>query len=381
MRLLLAGGGTGGHVYPALALADALRRRDPASRVLFVGSAAGMEAKLVVEAGLPFTGLAVRPPRSGAPGRVLLSLATGAASLAQAAVVVARFRPDAIVVTGGIAAAPPALAGALLGVPVVVVEGNAIPGRINRVLARCARAVAVASGAAAARAPGRGVVTGLPVRQDVYTASREEGARLFGLEESRRTVLVLGGSQGAARLNAAVEEAVARLAGRRDLQVLHQVGRGWAGPSGERATREVGGVRYVRVPYFDRIGPAYACADLVVSRCGATALAEITACGLPAILVPYRYAAEDHQAHNATPLREAGAAVVVADRELSGERLAGEIAALLDDPSRRAEMAARARALGRPDAADRVLDLIAGLVRRPAAWPVRDRASGGTRGV
>jgi UDP-N-acetylglucosamine--N-acetylmuramyl-(pentapeptide) pyrophosphoryl-undecaprenol N-acetylglucosamine transferase len=377
MNVLLAGGGTGGHVYPALALAEALRRRDPAARVLFVGSSAGMEARLVPAAGIPFSGLAVRPPRSGAPGRVLLSLASGGASVAQAAVLVARFRPDAIVATGGIAAAPPVVAGAALRVPVVVLEGNAIPGRVNRLLARWARAVAVTSEDAAARVPGRrAVVTGLPVRREVATATRDEGIRSFGLDPSRRTVLVLGGSQGAARLNAAVEEAVGRLRERRDIQVLHQVGLGWAAsphgraPAGREA-REVGRVRYLRVPYLDRVGPAYACADLVVSRCGATTLAEVTACGRPAILVPYRHAAEDHQALNAAPLVRAGAAVLVPDLELSGEVLAREIAAALDTPGRLGEMAARARALGRPDAADRVLDLVAALVRRPAVQEVR----------
>jgi UDP-N-acetylglucosamine--N-acetylmuramyl-(pentapeptide) pyrophosphoryl-undecaprenol N-acetylglucosamine transferase len=400
MKVLLTGGGTGGHVYPALAIAEAIRRRDPASGILYMGSAAGMEAKLVPAAGIPFVGLAVRPPRSQAPGRVLLALATGAASVGQATAVIARFRPGTIVATGGIAAAPAVLAGGALRVPIVVLEGNAIPGRVNRVLARFARAVAVTSEHAAARFPGRrAVVTGLPVRREVYTMARDDGLRAFGLDTRRRTVLVLGGSQGAARLNAAVEDAIALLGHRRDLQILHQVGRGWgmtpgatgaptpgstgkqerppdvrlpaAGAETQAETREVGGVHYVRVPYIDRIGLAYASADLVISRSGATALAEITACGLPAILVPYRYAAEDHQAHNASPLVQAGAAVLVPDRDLSGEILAREIASLFDAPGRLVAMAACARSLGHPDAADRVLALLVGLCRRPQAQEVR----------
>ncbi len=375
MNLLLTGGGTGGHVYPALALAEAARRQDPATRLLFVGSSAGMEAALVPAAGVPFTGLAVRPPRNRAPGRALMALATGAASLGQAVAVLARFRPDVIVATGGIAAAPPVIAGWALRIPVVVLEGNAIPGRMNRVLARLSRLVAVTSEAAARRVSARrAVVTGLPVRQEVYTAGREEGIRSLGLDPARRTVLVLGGSQGAARLNRAAEEAVGRLAPRRDLQVLHQVGRGWAadGPApGGPAQQTWGGkVHYVRVPYLDRIGFAYACADLVVSRCGATAIAEITACGKPAILVPYPHAAEDHQTHNAAPLAASGAGVLVPDRDLSGEVLAREIAAALDTPGRLAEMAACSRALGHRDAADRVLALLAGLCRRPAVQEV-----------
>jgi UDP-N-acetylglucosamine--N-acetylmuramyl-(pentapeptide) pyrophosphoryl-undecaprenol N-acetylglucosamine transferase len=372
MNILLTGGGTGGHVYPALALAEALHRQGAGARVLFVGSRSGMEAAIVPAAGVPFVGLMVRPPRSRAAMRMFLSLASMGGSLGQALVVVARFKADVMIATGGIAAVPPVMAGAAFGTPVIVLEGNAIPGRTNRFLGRYSRWVAVSSEAAAARWPaGRAVVTGLPVRQDVYTVPREEGLRAFGLDPGRRTVFIVGGSQGAVRLNSAVEEAVVRLAPRRDLQVLHQVGRGWDG-QGERAERRgIEGIDYIRVPYLDRIGLAYACADVVVSRCGATALAEITACGLPAILVPYPHAADDHQTHNAAPIVAAGAAVHVADAALSGALLAREIAALFDTPGRLQAMAASARSQGHRDAADRVLALIAGLAHCSAPREVR----------
>jgi UDP-N-acetylglucosamine--N-acetylmuramyl-(pentapeptide) pyrophosphoryl-undecaprenol N-acetylglucosamine transferase len=369
MNVLLAGGGTGGHVYPALALAGALRRRDPGGRLLFAGSAAGMEAALVPASGVPFAGLVVRPPRSRSLLRTAAALATGAAALAQAAVIVARFRPDAVVATGGIAAAPPVFAAWAMRRPVMLLEGNAAPGRANALLARFARAVAVTSEDAAARVPGgRAVVTGLPVRPEVYGTPRADGLRAFGLDPNRRTILAIGGSQGAARLNAAVDEMAGRLAGRSDLQILHQTGRGWRGqtstgpaeagvpaslPGGAAAA-----LRHVRVPYFDQIGLAYACADVVVSRCGATAIAEITACGLPAVLVPYRFAAGGHQAQNAAPLERAGAGVVLADDALDGARLSAGVLEILDTPGRRDAMAARSRAIGRPDAAERVLALI-----------------------
>ena len=327
-----------------------------------------MEAALVPAAGVPFAGLVVRPPRSRSLVRTVVALGTGAAGLVQAAAIVARFKPDVVVATGGIAAAPPVLAAWVMRVPVVLLEGNAAPGRTNAVLARFARAVAVTSDDASARIPGgRALVTGLPVRPEVYSTPRSEGIRAFGLDPGRRTVLVIGGSQGAAALNTAVEEMARRLAERTDLQILHQTGRGWSGtqagaaqaPRRETtAARGDGGIRHVRVPYFDQIGLAYGCADLVISRCGATALAEITACGLPAILVPYRYAAGGHQAENAAPLARAGAGVVVADEALNGDALAREVFNILDVPGRRDVMAARSRALGRPDAADRVLALL-----------------------
>lgn len=368
MNVVLAGGGSGGHVYPALALAGALRRRDPGARVLFIGSNAGMEAALVPAEDLPFAGLAVRPPRSRSAARSAVALATGAWSLLQAASIVARFKPDVVVATGGIAAAPPVLAAWVMRVPVVLLEGNAAPGRVNAVLARFARAVAVASAEAASRVPGRrAFVTGLPVRPEIWSTPRDEGIRVFGLDPGRRTIVVVGGSQGAARLNAAVDEMARRLADRADLQILHQTGRGWArgdggpenAPRGRAsAARDERGMRHLRAAYFERIGLAYGCADLVISRCGATALAEITACGLPAILVPYRFAAGGHQAENALPLARAGAAVVLEDATLGGEALAREVRDILDTPGRRDAMAARSRALGHPDAADRVLDLL-----------------------
>jgi len=365
MNMLLAGGGTGGHVYPAIALAEELRRRDPASRILFVGSRAGMEAALVPAAGITFVGLSVRPPRSRAWVRTAISLATGLAGLGESAAVVLRFRPDVIVATGGISAAPPVLVGAALRIPIVVLEGNAFPGRVNRILARFSRVVAVTSSQAASRFPaGRATVTGLPVRRDVYTADRSESARRFGLDPGRRTVLVLGGSQGAARLNEAAAAAVERLAPL-GIQVLHQVGAGWEGPRGSVKIVEIGGIRYVHASYFDSIGPAYACADLVVSRCGATALAEITAAGRPAILVPYRHAAGHHQAQNAAPLVDGGAAVLISDNSLDGTVLARDIASLFGTPGRLGAMAACARALGRPDASADVLALVAGLTGRP----------------
>ena len=363
MNIILAGGGTGGHVYPALAIAEALRRRDPAARVLFVGSRAGMEAALVPPAGIPFVGLSVSPPRSRAPLRVLRSLAGVGASLGQATVVLTRFHPDAVIATGGIAAVPSVMVAAALHMPIVVLEGNAVPGRANRFLARFSRAVAVTSEGIGASLPGgRIVVTGLPVRHEVYSATREEGLRSFGLDPARRTVLVIGGSQGAVRLNAAVEGAVGHLSGRLDAQVIHQVGRGWdAATPGRPAPRRPERVAYVRVPYLERIGEAYACADLVVSRCGANALAEITACGLPSILVPYPHAAEDHQTRNAEALVTAGAAALLPDAALNGDALAAEIAALLDNPRRLQTMARAARSWGRRDAADRVVTLLASL--------------------
>lgn len=372
MNVLFAGGGTGGHVYPALAVAEALLRRDPGARILFAGSRAGMEASLIPRAGVRFAGLLVRPPRSRAAVRVAVSAASIGASLVQAFALVAQFRPNVVIATGGVAAVPTVLAAAVCAVPVVVLEGNAVPGRTNRWLARYSRAVAISGDESMEWLPaGRAVVTGLPVRRDVYSATREAGCLALGLDPARKTVLAIGGSQGAVKLNSAVEEAMQHLASRSDLQVLHQLGAGWDGTGRDRGgTEVVGNIRYRRVSYFEQIGLAYACADLVVSRCGANALAEIAACGRPAILVPYPFAADDHQARNAAPLVAAGAAVLIPDAQITGAELASQIVSILDTPGRLPAMAAAARRQGRPDAADRVVALICRLTQ-PAAEGVR----------
>ena len=251
MNLLFCGGGTGGHVYPALALVESLQRTEPGSRVLFAGSALGMEARLVPEAGVPFVGLLVRAaPRPVARALRRSRWRRPRRASRRPSPIVRRFRPDAIVATGGLAAIPVAAAGVALRVPVVVVEGNMLPGRVSRVLARWSRAVAVARGGMAPYTGAREVVvTGLPVREEIYSTRRADGLRAFGLDPARRTLLVLGGSQGAARLNAAVEDAVTRFAGRRDLQVLHVTGGGWTVASGRDERRTVGGVLYVRASY------------------------------------------------------------------------------------------------------------------------------------
>jgi UDP-N-acetylglucosamine--N-acetylmuramyl-(pentapeptide) pyrophosphoryl-undecaprenol N-acetylglucosamine transferase len=367
MRVVVTGGGTGGHIYPGLAIAEALRRRAPEVEVLFVGGRR-LEAYVVPQAGWPFRAIAGRGlPR---PASIATIVALGATALggAQALALLWRWRPDVVVATGGYVCAPVGAAAIALGVPLVLQEQNVRAGLANRVLARWARWVSLPYPEAAASLPARAAAaTGVPVREAALRGDRARAYARWGLEAGRLTVLVLGGSQGARSLNAAVCRLADLLMYDARIQLLHQTG----AADLETVRRAIGhrehvgppAVRQVAAAFLDPIGDAYACADLVVCRAGASTLAEVTAWGLPAVLVPYPHAATAHQDENAAVLARAGAALVVPDRALAGTALLEAVGRLLDDPARRAAMAAASRALGRPDAADAVAGRVLALAR------------------
>jgi UDP-N-acetylglucosamine--N-acetylmuramyl-(pentapeptide) pyrophosphoryl-undecaprenol N-acetylglucosamine transferase len=358
MRVVIACGGTGGHIYPALAVAQALRDREPSTDVLFIGSG-GIESRIIPEAGWPFRRIAARQLSRRISWRVPWAIGAATVGTIQAGRHLRAFRPAAILSTGGYAAAPVGAAAAALRIPLVLQEQNLYPGVANRLLCRFARAVSVPHESAARFFGKRTVVTGVPIgRARVLHGARERGLHRFGLDPARRTILVLGGSQGARTINEAMVEAAPHLENPQGVQILHQ-----AGSVHEASVRNriglPGALRYVVVGYIENVADAYACADLVVCRAGASTLAEVTACGLPCIAVPYPFAAEGHQEANARLHERAGAAVVVLDRELSGGRLAGLLNRLGNDPAAVRAMAAASRKMGRPEAADRVAALVA----------------------
>lgn len=349
-RVVLAGGGTGGHVYPLLAVAEAAAGQ---AEFLFVGSD-GLEAELVPRHGIAFH----RVPAGGVVGKGpwvrARSLAQVMAGVVRARRLLSRWRPHAVLSTGGYAGYPAARAAHSLRVPVVLLEPNVVPGLATRVLARGARTVCVAFSRTAELLGSKAVWTGAPVRRAALGGDPERLRRLYGLEPDRTTLLVVGGSQGAQALNRAVQEAVACLRHRQDLQVLHVTGRARAGL---RPDPPAGRVLYRMVDYLEPVGDAYAAAHLVVARAGALTCAELLAHGLPSVLVPLRLAS-GHQRHNARALQQAGAAVVLEEAELTGARLAGMLEELVDDRQRLQRMAASARSLGRPDAARTVWEYL-----------------------
>jgi UDP-N-acetylglucosamine--N-acetylmuramyl-(pentapeptide) pyrophosphoryl-undecaprenol N-acetylglucosamine transferase len=371
MRLLIAAGGTGGHIYPALAVAHSLRAgtegHDP-PELRWLGGHRGLEAALVPAAGIPLRRLAARSLRTTeADVHAVLDPIRLGASVPQATAILLRDRPAAIFTTGGYVAVPVLMAAAPLGIPVVMWDGNVIPGRSVRASARLAVALAVSFEAtcrtlAAASGARPCYVTGTPIR-DVDAIDRLEARTRMGIAPNERVLLIFGGSQAVRRFNAAVAQALPRLVER--VTVIHVTGDdGYAAAlAGREDLPEAQRGRYRPYPFLrDEMLAALAAADLVVGRAGSSTLAEVTAMGLPMVVVPYPHAA-GHQRANAASLVEAGAARLIDDEAFDAETLL-DAARLLEDPAAHAAMSGAARALARPGAAAAVAELVLAVAAR-----------------
>ena len=351
MRALIAGGGTGGHLFPGIAVAEALAALDPSLEIHFAGTRYGIESRIIPLTAWPLHCLAVR----GMPRRPSLAMVGAAAripvSLAQAAALIGRLRPRFVVGTGGYASAPAVVAASIAGVPVALLEQNLAPGWTTRSLAPLAREVHVSFPETAAQLSRarRVIVSGNPVRRDVLSARRGDALPHFGFDPSRRTLLVIGGSRGALGLNALAAGALREMEPDPSWQCLFQSGA--EDEATVRATLAPLGSRVVVRAFVEEMGLAYASADLVIARAGATTVAELTARGLPAILVPYPWAAAAHQEENARWMASRGAAIVVPERGSSPADLAARIAPFFRDPPALATFAAASASLGKPRAA------------------------------
>ncbi|MEO8638287.1 MAG: UDP-N-acetylglucosamine--N-acetylmuramyl-(pentapeptide) pyrophosphoryl-undecaprenol N-acetylglucosamine transferase [Chloroflexota bacterium] len=350
MRCSVSGGGTGGHIYPALAVARALRDAQPELEVSYIGGARGLERTLVANGELPYHQLVVRSLRStGADLHLVLDPLRLAASVPQAWRLLGRLRPAVIFTTGGYLALPLVSAARARGIPSLLWEGNVIPGRATATVARLATRVAVSFPPTLDAFPGRSFVSGTPIRS--FAGIDRAAARAsFGVAPDERLLLVFGGSQAVARITAALDAALERLLP--DWRILHL-----AGPTGMPAALGMRGrlpealaERYEPIAFLtDRMAEALVASDLVLGRAGSSTCAEVAAVGVASILVPYPHAA-GHQQANAAWLANQGAAVMVPDAELDGDRLVADARALLDD-EHRARIGEKARALARPDAA------------------------------
>lgn len=357
MRVLIAAGGTGGHIYPGIAVAKEIVRRDPNSVVRFVGTARGLETRvvpnagfelsLIESAGLKNVGLAAR-----VRGLLLLPKSFFAARK-----MIRAFRPDIVVGAGGYVSGPVLLTASFMRLPTLVMDSNALPGFTNRRLAQFVDKAAVSFTEAMSYFRGKAVLTGNPVRSEFF----EVPARTHDPEYV--SLLVFGGSQGARAINDAMVAALAHLASEKDrLRVTHQTGaadvervqRGYSEASWS-ARAEV-------KSYIDDMVTEFAKADLIISRAGATTTAELLASGRAAIMIPFPLAADDHQRKNAEALKTAGAARMILQKDLSGETLATEIISLLSRPEKLNEMEHAARKLARRDAAEKTVDLMEELV-------------------
>jgi len=352
--VLIAGGGTGGHLYPGIAVARELVARRPDARVTFVGTAAGIEARVI-----PREGFELELIRSaGLKGKSLQSLARGIGLLPLSAgdawQVISRRRPSMVIGVGGYSSGPVVMLAAARGIPTLLMEQNAVPGLTNRLLAQVVNAAAVTYDEAMTFFGSKAFVSGNPVRPEFFEGEETHGEKV--------RVLVFGGSQGAHAINVAMVEAAPRLAAAAPgLAITHQ--------TGERDLEMVrdgfkrAGLEARVEPFLYQMDREMKAADVIVSRAGATTLAELTAAGRASVLVPLPTATDDHQRKNAEALVKQGAALMVEQRELSGERLAAEILALAGDPERRRAISAAARRLARPDAARVIVDKVLTLAR------------------
>ena len=366
MRVIVAAGGTGGHLYPGLALAREFERQVPGSEIIFVGTAHGLEAKVVAREGFELVTIKAQ----GVMGKGLAGFWRGLAllpiGLAQCLMLCRKRRPDLVLGIGGYTSPPLVLAAYVLGIKRAILEPNAHPGAANRVLSPFSNVVFVTFhdtvmffGADKTR------VMGTPIRREFFDAF---GAETRDIEIGRRpTLLIFGGSQGARSINRAMTAALPTLiAAYPGLYIIHQTGerdfkevaeayrRVWPP---DRATAEV-------APFLYDMPRAFRQADLIISRAGAMTVAELTACGKPAVLIPFPHAVLGHQERNARVLESAGAARVILDRELSGQVLADAASSLLADPGRLTEMGRHSKALGRTDSAERVVSACRELVRQ-----------------
>lgn len=358
MRILLAGGGTGGHIYPAMALAEAVQAEGDHA-VSFIGDPNGLEAELLPRGGFTFAPVPVERLSGSTIGRLLPVLRSLVRAVPMTCRLIENMAADAVVATGGYVSACAILAGYRLGIPVLVIELNSVPGRTVRWLSRFMTGIALQFPSAMEYLPvPKCRITGIPVRTGILSANRKACRSDLGLDDDQPCVVVFGGSRAALRINRAVCSGVSRLLqGHASVTLLHLTGvRDFDEAQVARvALPEVLRGRYIVREYAHDMGSVYACADLVVCRAGGSSIAELTARGLPSLLIPYPYATDQHQLRNAEELSAHGATAYYHDDSFDGDAFVTGVLSLLGRPQRVQEMAAAAFRWGRRDATHRIL--------------------------
>ena len=363
MKIIVSGGGTGGHIYPALTLIDAIKNKKPDAEFLYVGTEKGLEADIVPKAGINFTALKLE---GGLERRFTLEnisrVADAIWSIKRASDIVKNFKPDAVVGTGGYVCGPILLAASLMKVPTLIQEQNAVAGITNKILSKFVKKIAVGTKDALKNFPAdKTIYTGNPIRKEVLAAKKIDGLKEFNFTDDKPIVLISGGSRGARSINNAMIDVLKSAAQKNSAQFLHVTGKGEF-DSVMKKLSDVDAPNIRIMPYLYNMPTAMAMADLAIFRAGATGLAELTARGIPAILIPYPYAAENHQEFNARSLVEAGAARMILNKDLTAELLEKNLDELLSSPEKLKSMAAASLSLGKPNATDEIADLILNLI-------------------
>lgn len=353
MKVLITGGGTGGHVFPGIAVAKELLK-DPAVEVLFAGKKGGVELRWVTEAGLQFQGVRASGFPRGLSFRLFTFWIDLVGGLLDAGKLLNEFKPSVVFATGGYVSVPVCLMAAAKGIPVALLEPNVAPGLAARVLGMFSKKIFVGfEGTAKSFSKGRTLWTGIPVREEIKTTSREQGLKAFGLKPEAVTLLMMGGSQGAHALNLYMTDSLEQL-GRGSHPVQAILMTGWKDYQTLVDRLEKCPLKVVCRPFIGNIHEAYAAADLVVGRSGAMTCAEILSRGLPAVFIPYPHASA-HQEKNARALEKGGSAVVIPEKQLESEALIRELDRLLAEPSALKAMGEKATKLGRPEAAELIV--------------------------
>jgi hypothetical protein len=361
MNIMISGGGTGGHIYPALTIYKTLETMVDAN-FLYVGTERGLESRIVPKEGIPFTTLPVQGLQRTLSLDTLVTAGKTISSLWKANRLISKFQPDIVIGTGGYVCGPLLLAAALRGIPTLIQEQNVVPGITNKILSRFVDVVAVGYEEATPHFPNakQVVYTGNPVRPNVVTANREEARAYFGLQETQTAILVAGGSRGARSINKAMLAVHEHYKGREDIKIIHATGTDEYSRVCESLGIQEGEVYSPTshiVPYLDNMDMAMAASDMAIFRSGAIGLAELAVRGIPSILIPYPYAAADHQTFNAKAFVEAGASTMIVDKELDGTRLLQSVDAMLEDQECRQRMAQATLQLGKPKAAIEIATL------------------------
>jgi len=363
MRVIIAGGGTGGHLFPGLAIAEELKRREKTTEIIFVGTEYGLEAKVVPKEGYPIKFLRAEGMVGVSITKRIKAMAKMPLSITDSYKIINSVKPHIMIGVGGYASGAIMFTAALMSIPTMILEQNCIPGLTNRILGKFAKAICITYQESIPFFPkAKTFLTGNPVRTHILKGNREFGYKLFSLEKGLFTIFVFGGSLGAKSINTAVADSLGFIQDLKDrIQFLHQTGQRDF-ENVRNAYRRLG-FKGTVTPFVYQMGEAYAVSDIVISRAGATTLSELTALGKPAVLIPYPYAAGHHQELNARKLLEMGAARIILDSELSGESLAENIRELYENKTMRADMQKNSRALGRPEACAKVIDIAMSLLR------------------
>ncbi len=364
MRLIVSGGGTGGHIYPALALVESVLKHEPDSQILYVGSYRGLEGSIVPKTGIDFKQLHVQGFSRSLSLTNLKTVNLFLKAVKASKKIISDFKPDIVLGTGGYVSGAVLYAAQRMAVPTVINEQNSIAGMTNKFLSRGAEKIAISFPHAANQFPsGKVVLTGNPRGQQVAEQKHDFSLSEFDLDPKKPTVLIFGGSGGALKINSAIVGFAQRFVKQDRLQAIFVTGRKYFDSvSTQLADLHVSSRHLVVLPYLDNMNDVLPKISLLVSRSGATTLAEITALGIPSILVPSPNVTANHQEKNARQLEEIGAAEVIIETELSAAKLYHDMTDILDDPAKLATMAQAAKSLGHPDAADKLYELLTQLI-------------------